>query len=195
MFGDEKEWSGDGGQAMPPSSSGLHGRQKQEEHPFRDQSYGGGYMLSFHQDFCYPGHLVHLVDDLLLSTRITDLLKMESNAIKRMTANKSRSLEAKLIKHHEDLRTSWLEIPAGQDNRMDTLHSSRFMPAAVVNAQELRAHAREVWGVHSYPAVATFDMAAVGLDGYLTPRGWVELQDPGSTGLSGKQFNLSNNCS
>jgi hypothetical protein len=43
--------------------------------------------------------------------------------------------------------------------------------------------------------VATFDMAAVGLDGYLTPRGWVKLQDPGSTGLSVKQFNLSNNCS
>jgi hypothetical protein len=140
-------------------------------------------------------HLAHLADDLLLSTRITDLLKMESNAIKRMTADKGRSLEAKLIKHHEDLRTSWLEIPAGQDNRTDCLHSSRFMPAAVANAQELWARAREVWGVHGYPAVATFDMAAVGLDGYVTPRGWVELQDPGSTGLSAKQFNLSNNCS
>jgi hypothetical protein len=177
---------------MPPPSSGLHGRHKQEEHLFRDQSYSGGYVPSFHQDFCHPGHLAHLVDDLLLSTRITDLLKMESNAIKRMTADKSRSLEAKLIKHHEDLRTSWLEIPAGQENRMDNLHSSRFMPAAVVNAQ---AHAREVWGVHGYLAVATFDMAAVGLDDYLTPRGWVELQDPGSTGLLAKQFNLSNNCS
>ncbi len=92
-------------------------------------------MPSFHHDFCHPGHLAHLVDNLLLSTRITDLLKMESNAIKRMTAlDKSRSLEAKLIKHHEDLRTSWLEIPAGQDNHKDTLHSSRFMPSAVVNA-------------------------------------------------------------
>jgi hypothetical protein len=31
--------------------------------------------------------------------------------------------------------------------------------------QELWARAREVWGVHGYPAVATFDMAAVGLEG------------------------------
>ena len=189
----------------PPTSGGHHGRQKQEGQSCRDQSYGGGYAPSFHQDFCHPDHLAqfrsevphlaHLADDLLLSTRITDLLKMESNAIKRMTADKGRSLEAKLIKHHKDLRTSWLEIPAGQDNRTDCLHSSRFMPAAVANAQELWARAREVWGAHGYPAVATFDMAAMGLDGYVTPRGWVELQDPGSTGLSAKQFNLSNNCS
>ncbi len=176
-----------------PPFSGLHGWQKQEEQPFRDRSYGGGYVPSFHQDFCHPDHLAqfrsevaHLADDLLLSTRITNLLKMESNAIKQMTADKSRSLEAKLIKHHEDLRTSWLEIPAGQDNQTDTLHSSRFMPAAVANAQELLAHTREVWGVHGYPAVATFDIAAVGLGGYMTPCGWVELQDPGSTGLSAK---------
>jgi hypothetical protein len=104
---------------------------------------------------------------------------MESNTIKRMTADKSQLLEAKLIKHHEDLRTSWLEISAGQDNRMDTLHNSRFMPTAVANAQELWAHTREVWGVHCYLAVATFDMAAVGLVCYVTPCRWVELQDPG----------------
>jgi hypothetical protein len=130
--------------------------------------------------------VAHLADDLLLSTCITNLLNLESNATKRMKADKSQSLEAKLIKHHEDLRTSWLEILAGQDNQTDTLHSSRFMPAAVANAQELLAHTREVWGVHGYPTVATFDMAAVGLVGYVTLRGWVELQDPGSTGLSAK---------
>jgi hypothetical protein len=66
---------------------------------------------------------------------------MESNAIKRVTADKSRSLEAKLIKHHEDLRTSLLEIPAGQDTRTD---SSRFMPPAVATAQEQWLRAREV---------------------------------------------------
>ncbi len=86
---------------------------------------------------------------------------MESNAIKQMTEDKSQLLETKLIKHHEDLRTSWLEIPGRQDNWTDTLHSSRFMPAAVANAQELWAHTREVWGVHGYPAVATLDMATV----------------------------------
>jgi len=42
-----------------------------------------------------------MAGSLLLSSRITDLLKMESNAIKRVTADQSRSLEAKLIKHHE----------------------------------------------------------------------------------------------
>jgi hypothetical protein len=64
---------------MPPRSSGLHGRQKQEKQLFRDQSYCGGYAPSFHQDFCHPDHLAqfmsevaHLADDLLLSTCITD---------------------------------------------------------------------------------------------------------------------------
>jgi hypothetical protein len=61
--------------------------------PFRDRCYGGGYALSFHQDFCNPDHLAQFrseeADDLLLSTRITNLFKMESNAIKRMKADKS----------------------------------------------------------------------------------------------------------
>ena len=140
-------------------------------------------------------HLSHLADGLLLSTRITDLLKMESNAIKRVSADKSRSLEAKLIRNQEDLLTSWLAVPAGKDNRMDSLHSARFMPAPVAKAQEQWLRAREVWGLSGYPAVAGFDLAAVGLDGYVTPRGWIELQDPSSTALSAKQFNLSNNCS
>ena len=200
---------GGGAQATPP-----HSQQGEQLFPGPSQParpsgaakiYSNSSGPSFHPDYCHPDyleqfraeipHLAHLADGLLLSTRITDLLKMESNAIKRSSADKSRSLEAKLIKNQEDLLTAWLIVPSGQDNRLDSLHSARIMPAAVATAQEQWLRAREVWGLSGYAAVASFDLAAVGLDGYVTPRGWVELQDPSSSALSAKQFNLANNCS
>lgn len=160
---------------------------------------------SHNSDYCLPSyldqfrmeipHLAHLADGLILSTRIHDLLKMESNSIKRQTADRGRTLEAKLTKNQEDVLSTSMVIPAGHDNRLNDLHMARFMPAAIATAQELWLRAREVWGLNGYPAVASFDLAAVGLDGHVCDRGWVEIQDPSSTGLSAKQFNLSNNCS
>jgi hypothetical protein len=42
------------------------------------------------------------------------------------------------------------------------------------------------------PPVSCFDGAAVGIAGYITNRGWVEIQNPGSPHLSLSLFNIMN---
>ncbi len=44
------------------------------------------------------------------------------------------------------------------------------------------------------PPLGNYDMAAVGLGGFVSPRSWVELANPASTRLSLRLFNI-NNCS
>ena len=40
--------------------------------------------------------------------------------------------------------------------------------------------------------VANYDMSAIGLGGFVTSRGWVELANPGSSKLALKMFNINN---
>jgi hypothetical protein len=46
--------------------------------------------------------------------------------------------------------------------------------------------------VNRYPAISTYDMAAVGLAGYITPRGWLEAHNPSSSRMSIRLFYVNN---
>jgi hypothetical protein len=43
------------------------------------------------------------------------------------------------------------------------------------------------------PPIGSYDMGAIGLAGYVSSRGWVEISNPASTKISIKMFNI-NNC-
>jgi hypothetical protein len=52
--------------------------------------------------------------------------------------------------------------------------------------------AREVIGLTSPPAVACYDMTSVGMGGFVTPRGWLEIGNMASTKLKVSLFNINN---
>ena len=172
---------------------------------FFNPVFGSSNPHQFNPDYCHPDfirqfrmeipHLDHLDDSLILSTRITDLLKMESNSIKRQSADKSKSQEDKLAKNLDDLRMSTIQVPAGTDDRNLNLHMARYMPMPISTGEEQWLIGREHWDVSGHPPVGAYDLSCVGLDGHVTARGWIELQNPSSTGLSAKLFNLANNTS
>ncbi len=60
-------------------------------------------------------------------------------------------------------------------------------------AAKLWLAARSRIPLHGAPPLGNYDMAGVGLGGFVTSRGWVELANPASTKLSLKLFNI-NNC-
>ncbi len=62
------------------------------------------------------------------------------------------------------------------------------------SAAKLWLKAREVIGLNGAPPLGNYDMAAVGMGGFVTVKGWVELANHLSTKLSLKLFSL-NNCS
>jgi hypothetical protein len=81
----------------------------------------------------------------------------------------------------------------GLDDRTTNLHDGRFLPGANCSAAKLWLAARSRIPLHGAPPLGNYDMAGVGLGGFISSRGWVELANPASTKLSLKLFNI-NNC-
>lgn len=72
------------------------------------------------------------------------------------------------------------------------IHSSRFLPGMACSAAKMWLLARETIGPNGIPPISTYDMAAVGLAGYVQPKGWVEIANPGSPNMILKLFNINN---
>jgi hypothetical protein len=65
---------------------------------------------------------------------------------------------------------------------------------AACSAAKLWLAAKEAMGSAVPPPVGCYDMGSIGLAGYVSSKGWVELSNPASTKISVKMFNI-NNCS
>lgn len=131
--------------------------------------------------------------DFLLSTPFEVILKAESTSMKLKEMETGRKTEARLSTNRENLLTQLTAVTAGSDNRWDLIHDARFLPGATCSAAKLWLQARGVIGSKGHPPVSTYDMGSVGLGGCVTPKGWLDLHDPGSTDLSLKLFTM-NNC-
>ena len=137
--------------------------------------------------------LADFSDQFIKSTPYDALLKTETTAIKISDHEKNKAISSRLSSNRDDLASTFTEILAGQDNRWDTLHASRFLPGAACLASKMWLRAREVLGPKGHIPVSTYDMNCVGLGGFVSKRGWVELHDVGSDNLSLKLFNI-NGC-
>jgi hypothetical protein len=142
------------------------------------------------------GHFPHLADfsDSFLMSRTTDeLLRIESTSMKLRVAERSRDVEDTLHANKTALATKTAEVMAGVDNRWNILHEARFLGSAACSAKELWSKARAVIGINGHPPLSNYDMTAVGLGGFGTAKGWLEIGNPASTKISLMLFNI-NNC-
>jgi len=92
----------------------------------------------------------------------------------------------------ESLRDRPVQVAAGVDNRSDQLHPARFLGGTVCSAKKLWREARDHLGLEGIPALANYDMAAIGLGGCVTARAWKELHNPASSSLTVKLFSAAN---
>jgi hypothetical protein len=132
-------------------------------------------------------------DQFIRTTPLEVLLKTETTAMKLKDMEKNRSSGTRLSNNRDELVSTFYDIQRGQDNRWSTLHEARFLPGACCTATQLWARAREVLGNTVHPAISTYDMNAIGLGGFISKRGWIEIQDPGSDSMALKLFNI-NGC-
>jgi hypothetical protein len=132
-------------------------------------------------------------DQFIRTTPLEVLLKTETTAMKLKDMEKNRSYGTRLSNNRDELVSTFYDIQRGQDNRWSTLHEARFLPGACCTATQLWARAREVLGNTVHPAISTYDMNAIGLGGFVSKRGWIEIQDPGSDSMALKLFNI-NGC-
>jgi len=92
----------------------------------------------------------------------------------------------------ESLRDRPIQVEAGEDNRTDKLHPARFLGGAVCSAKKMWRAAREELGLEGIPALANYDMAAIGLGDCVTARAWKELHNPASMSNTIKLYSPSN---
>ena len=149
------------------------------------QSWGRG-LERLKQQFPF---LAEYSDEFIKDTGVDVLIKAETAARKLQKWDKDKKAEDKLYSNRETL--PFFKIQEGKDNRFDTLHMARILPGATCTAAKLWLHAREVMGNEGHPPLSTYDMAAIGLGGSVSPRGWVEIHRPSSPNLSIKMFSIS----
>jgi hypothetical protein len=140
----------------------------------------------------YPS-LCKYSDDFLRCTPLDTLLKLTSTKMKISEMEKNRAVEDKLTHNRTMLTKTKTTIQEGEDNRIDEIHPARFLPGAACSAGKMWLKAREVLGPDGTIPIATYDMGAIGLAGYVTSRGWLEIHNPASTNLTIRLFNI-NNC-
>jgi len=118
------------------------------------------------------------------------LLKMESTSIKMRELEKGRDLDERLSNNKMDLEKTFTEVKEGRDNRCSILHEARFLAGAACSSIKQWKRAKEVIGMNGHPAVANYDMGAVGLAGFVSKRGWVEASNPASQKIRLQQFSI-----
>jgi len=137
--------------------------------------------------------LSELSDRFIRSQTTAELLKMETTTLKMRMMEQSRDCEDRLASNKMALEEKESMVPRGTDNRWNKLHPGRFLGGATCPAKRLWLEARKVYGLNGEKPVGSYDMGAVGMGGFVTSKGWVELHNPSSTKISLKLFSI-NNC-
>ena len=133
-------------------------------------------------------------DNFIKNTPYESLLKTETTAIKLKEFEKGKAVSSRLSSNRDNLPSTFYSVCTGRDNRWTQLHAARFLPGIGGLSTKTWTRAREVLGTESaHPAISTYDMGSVGLGGFVSKKGWVELHDLGSDSLSLKLFNI-NSC-
>jgi len=132
-------------------------------------------------------------DNFIRNTPYEALLKTETSAIKLDEYEKSKAAAVRLAANRDKIRSSFTVLKEGKDNRWDVLHKGRFLAGAGCSASKMWLAARNSIGIKGQLPISTYDMNSVGLGGYVSKKGWIELHDAGSESLSLKLFNI-NSC-
>ncbi len=130
-------------------------------------------------------------DGFIRANKPDSLMKLETANMKLKEAERTKDADDKLTHNRSNIGTICVDM--GLDDRTSILHDGRFLPGANCSAAKLWLAARNRIPLHGAPPLGNYDMVAVGLDGFVSPRVWVELANPASTRLSLQQFNI-NNC-
>ncbi len=127
------------------------------------------------------GRFPHLADfsDQFLQSRTTDeLLRIESTSLKLRDAERGRDAADRFHANKTALATRFTTVQAGMDNRWTVLHPARFLGGVACTAQQLWSMARSVIELTGHPLLSNYDLTAVGLGGFATSKGRIELGKP-----------------
>jgi len=131
-------------------------------------------------------------DNFLKSRTMEELLKIESTSIKVKDAERRGDAEERLSLNKQNLETNAVWIERAKDDRWSTLHPARFLAGAACSTKKMWLSARATTDVNGHNPVANYDLTSVGMGGFVTSKGWIELANPASTKMALRLFNINN---
>ena len=97
-----------------------------------------------------------------------------------MTVNMQKNLEK--------IKKNPVKIEAGEDNRSDKLHESRFIGGHICQNSEIWLKARESVGIAGLEPISRYDSDGIGLNGNINSHIWALLHNPGAKEISITRF-------
>ena len=87
-------------------------------------------------------------------------------------------------KNLEKIKKNPMKVEAGEDNRSNKLHKSRFIGGHICQNSEIWLEARETVGIAGLDPISRYDSEGVGLSGHIDCHIWALLHNPGSKDIS-----------
>jgi hypothetical protein len=133
--------------------------------------------------------LAEYTDEFISKNGLDTIIKLESTALRLKEAEKGRATEEKLALNRDELAATTIRVMAAQ------IHPARFLPGAACSAAQLWLLARDSMGNSPQTPVSSYDMAAIGLRGCVSSKGWVNIANPGGSGIRLAQFSMTGSTS
>ena len=127
-------------------------------------------------------NLNHHSDETLQNLSWTELFRLDSKLDSRGKSGKK--LTEKLQKNLEKIKKNPVKIEAGEDNRSNKLHSSRFIGGHICQNSDIWLQARESVGISGLDPISRYDVDGVGLSGHINSHFWAILHNPGDKDIS-----------
>jgi hypothetical protein len=138
--------------------------------------------------------LAKMSDQFLRSNPLGELLKMGTTQMKMQQMDKSKGSSDRLSSNKQQLENTFTRVAQGEDNRSTNLHEARFLAGAGVSLSKQWLSARRHIGMKGQVPIGCYDMAAIGLGGMVSSKGWIEAHDPGSSRMRIQMFTIGS-CS
>ena len=87
-------------------------------------------------------------------------------------------------KNLEKIKKKTVKVEAGEDNRSNNLHESRFIGGHICQNSEIWLKARESIGIAGLDPISRYDSEGVGLSGHINSHIWALLHNPGAKEIS-----------
>ena len=133
----------------------------------------------------WPAHM-------LLKTAMGELAVINAQKAKSESRATTAALDRRVAANFRDLKAKPINVPAGVDDCISTLHSARFLPGPVCPVTKLWELAQRELPESGHRPLINYDIHALGLSAHVSTRGWAELHNPGSPHLTIKFFLASN---
>lgn len=130
-------------------------------------------------------------NEFIQSNGLATIVKLENTAHRLKEAEKGRATEDKLANNRDQLAATTIKVMEGVDNRWDLIHPARFLPGAGCSAAQMWLFAREQLGNSPQTPISSYDMAAIGLRGCVSSKGWINIASPGSSSIRLVQFSMT----